>query len=158
LKGIKRDLYEGGIRDPFIAYRKGFTKPGTVNTIPIALWDMYPTFLQLAGVQSHKNIDGISMLAAIKGQKQKQHDHFYWELHESGGKQAVRMGSWKGVRLNVTTVDNAPIELYDLNADPREKNNIASKHPDIVKKIEGIMQKEYVPNKDWPLMLSEMRK
>jgi arylsulfatase A len=154
LRGIKRDLYEGGIRDPFIAYRKGFTKAGTVNTTPMAMWDMYPTFLQLAGVSSNKNIDGISMLAALKGQKQKQHHHFYWELHESGGKQAVRVGNWKGVRLNVSTTDNSPIELYDLSLDPQEKNNIALKYPEVVRQIEEIMKNEYVPNKDWPLMKS----
>lgn len=158
LRGIKRDLYEGGIRVPFIAYWKGITKAGTVNTMPLALWDMFPTFLQIAGVKQAKNIDGISMLPALKGQKQNMHAYFYWELHESGGKQAVRFGNWKGVKLDVSKRNDSPIELYDLNTDPQEKNNTASKHPDIVKQIEALMKEAHVPNAEWPLMVSEIKK
>ncbi|MDQ6610368.1 MAG: arylsulfatase [Bacteroidota bacterium] len=154
-KGIKRDLYEGGIREPFIAYQKGVTKPGTINPEPAALWDMFPTFLQLANQPIPKNIDGISILSSIKGLQQKSRDYFYWELHESGGKQAVRMGDWKGVKLNVSTSSTSPVELYDLKNDPHEKYNIAAQHPDIVSKIEAIMKEAYVPNKDWPLMPEE---
>jgi arylsulfatase A len=157
-RGIKRDLYEGGIRVPFIAYQKGVTKAGTVNAMPAALWDLYPSFLQMAGAPVTKPVDGISLVPALKGQKQKQHAYFYWELHEAGGKQAVRLGNWKGVRLNVSTDSRSPIELYDLKTDPAEKYNIASKHPDIVKKIEVIMKEAYVPNVDWPLMVSEIKK
>jgi arylsulfatase A len=97
LKGIKRDLYEGGIRVPFIVYQKQMTKPGTVNITPFALYDLYPTFLEQATMPVSKNIDGISILPALSGRKQKQHDWFYWELHEAGGKQAARMGDWKAV-------------------------------------------------------------
>lgn len=158
LKGIKRDLYEGGIRVPFIAYQKGMTKAGTVNAMPAALWDLFPSFLQLANIASTKRTDGISIVPALKGQKQNQHSYFYWELHEAGGKQAVRFGNWKGVKLNVSTTNNSPIELYDLKTDPKEKNNIALKHPEIVKKIEAIMKEAYVPNIDWPLMVDEMKK
>ena len=157
-RGIKRDLYEGGIRVPFIACKKGMTKGGTVNETPAALWDLFPTFLQLAGAQQTKTVDGISILPLLKGQKQIGHSYFYWELHEAGGKQAVRFGNWKGVKLNVSTVNNSPIELYDLKTDPQEKNNIASKHPDVVKKIENFMKEAYVPNSDWPLMESEVKK
>jgi arylsulfatase A-like enzyme len=157
-KGIKRDLYEGGIRVPFIAYQKGVTKEGAVNEMPAALWDLFPTFLEMARVKQVKNIDGISILPALKGHKQKEHEYFYWEFHEAGGRQAVRFGNWKGVRLNVSTTTNAPLELYDLKTDPQEKNNIASQHPDVVKQIEAFMKEAYVPNKDWPLMVSEIRK
>jgi len=158
LRGIKRDLYEGGIRVPFIAYQKGVTKEGAVNEMPAALWDLFPTFLEMARVKQVKNIDGISILPALKGHKQKEHEYFYWEFHEAGGRQAVRFGNWKGVRLNVSTTTNAPLELYDLKTDPQEKNNIASQHPDVVKQIEAFMKEAYVPNKDWPLMVSEIRK
>jgi arylsulfatase A-like enzyme len=157
LRGIKRDLYEGGIRVPFIVYQQGVTKAGTVNTMPAALWDMYPTFLELAKVRSTKPVDGISLLPAIRGQKQQQHQYFYWELHESGGKQAVRLGNWKGVRLNVSRKANEPLELYDLATDPQEKNNVASKYPQVVNQIETIMQQQYVPNKDWPLTVEELK-
>jgi arylsulfatase A-like enzyme len=157
-RGIKRDLYEGGIRVPFIAYKKGMTKGRTVNEMPAALWDLFPTFLQLAGLPQTKTVDGISILPSLKGQKQKGHTYFYWELQEAGGKQAVRFGDWKGVKLNVSTVNNPPMELYDLKTDPQEKNNIASRHPDVVKKIKEFMKTAYVPNSDWPLMVSEMKK
>ena len=155
LKGIKRDLYEGGIREPFIVYRKGVTKEGGVNNTPVAMWDLYSTFLELAGKHLTDKVDGISMLPSIKGKRQKVHEYFYWELHEAGGKQAVRMGNWKGVKLNVNISNDSPIELYDLESDPEEKNNIATQHPEVVEKIESIMKSSHVRNNDWPLLVSE---
>lgn len=157
LRGIKRDVYEGGIRVPFIAWQKGFTKPGMTNTMPAALWDLFPTFLQHAGISPPQKIDGISIVPALKGQRQKQHEYFYWEFHEQGGKQAVLFGDWKGVRLNVSNTGNSPIELYNLKADLQEKNNVAGQHPAIVKQIEKIMKEAYVPNRDWPLMPGEAK-
>jgi arylsulfatase A len=157
LKGIKRDLYEGGIRVPFIAYQPGITKPGTVNTMPAAFWDLYPTFLEMANISSINQTDGISLVKSLRGQKQKAHSYFYWELHESGGKQALRLGDWKGVKLNVSTNENSTIELYDLSTDPQEKNNVASTHPGIVQQIETLMKQAYTPNKDWPLKPGEIR-
>lgn len=156
LRGIKRDLYEGGIRVPFIAYQKGITKAGTVNTMPFALWDLYPTFLEMAGAPLTKHTDGISMLPAISGKKQAGHKYFYWEFHEAGGRQAVRMGDWKAVKADVSK--NSPaLELYHLKNDPQEKNNVATKYPAIVKQIEEIMKEAYVPNRDWPLLVKEMK-
>lgn len=155
LTGIKRDLYEGGIREPFIAYQKGVTPPGTLNDIPSALWDLFPSFLQLAGLPVPQHVDGISLVPALRGGKQQEHDYFYWELHESGGRQAVRMGNWKGVKLNVSRTANAPVELYDLKTDPWEKNNVAAQHPEIIKQLEAIMQSAHVPNKAWPLFANE---
>jgi arylsulfatase A len=157
LRGIKRDVYEGGIREPFIAYQKGFTKPGTVNKMPMALWDLYPTFLQIARIPIPKNIDGFSIVAALKDRPLRSHSYFYWELHEGGGKQAVRMGEWKGVRLNVTTSVDARVELYNLKKDPRETNNVAAQFPEVAKKIETIMTQSHVDNKDWPLFKTEVK-
>jgi len=154
-RGIKRDLYEGGIREPFIAYQKGVTRAGSVNHMPAALWDLFPSFLELAGQPIPKNIDGISILPALKGKAQKGHAYLYWEFHEMGGKQAIRMGDWKGVKVDVSKKTDSPLELYNLKTDPFEKNNIAAKHPDIVKKIEALMKEAYVPNPDWPLLVGE---
>src|SRR5258705_5736822 len=110
-RGIKRDLYEGGIRVPFIAYWKGKIVPGTREQ-PGAVWDIYPTFLELAGRPATQNIDGISILPTLtrKG-KQKEHEYFYWEFHENNGRQAVRWKNWKGIKLNVGKDAAAPLEL-----------------------------------------------
>jgi arylsulfatase A-like enzyme len=153
-KGIKRDLYEGGIRVPFIAYWKGKIQPAVSNQLA-AFWDLYPTFLQIGNV-APKKTDGISILPALlKKGKQQQHEYFYWEFHENNGRQAIRWNNWKGIKLNVSTNANAPVELYDLTTDPGEQNNITSKHPDIVKKIEAMMKEAHVENKDWPLLVGE---
>lgn len=155
LKGIKRDLYEGGIRVPFIAYWPDKIRPGITGQTA-ALWDIYPSLLSLAGVGLPNKTDGYSLLPTFfqKG-KQRQHEYFYWEFHELGGRQAVRLGNWKGIRLAVNENNDAAIELYDLRTDPREQNNIASKFPLVVRRIEAIMRQEHVLNPDWPLLKSE---
>ncbi|HLG40720.1 MAG TPA: sulfatase-like hydrolase/transferase, partial [Chitinophagaceae bacterium] len=156
-RGIKRDLYEGGIRVPFIAYWKNKVKPGVTDQIA-AFWDLYPTFLQMAGVAITKKIDGISILPTLlKKGNQKQHEYFYWEFHEQNGKQAVRWKNWKGIKLNVSKNADGPLELYDLSADPGEKNNVAEKYPAVVKKIEDIMREAYTPDKNWPLLASGIK-
>lgn len=156
-RGIKRDLYEGGIRVPFIAYWKKKIKPGTTDQVA-AFWDLYPTFLQMAGVVVTKKIDGISILPTLlKKGNQKQHEYFYWEFHEQNGKQAVRWKNWKGIKLNVSKDADALPELYDLSTDPDEKNNVAEKFPAIVKKIENMMREAYTPDKSWPLFASEIK-
>lgn len=154
-RGIKRDMYEGGIRVPFIASWQGKIKAGTMNELPAAWWDLFPTFQQLAHIPVSKNIDGISIVSALTGKPQQTHEYLYWEFHEQGGKQAVRYGNWKGVRLNVSTESDAPIELYDLTSDPAEQHNIAAAHPDIVKKIASFMQQAHVPDANWPLLPGE---
>ncbi|MCJ7730381.1 MAG: arylsulfatase, partial [Sedimentisphaerales bacterium] len=103
LRGYKRDLYEGGIRVPMLARWPGKIKAGSVTSHISAFWDFLPTCCELVGIETPPNFDGISMLPTLLGQtrKQKKHEFLYWEFHEQGKKQAVRMGDWKGVRLNV---------------------------------------------------------
>lgn len=157
-KGIKRDLYEGGIRVPFIAYLPGKIRSSVVDE-PAALWDMYPTFLQMAGVPVKKKIDGISLGPTLfRMGKQKPHDFFYWEFHESGGRQAVRWGKWKAIKLAVTKVPDPAIELYDLDKDPQEMNNVAAQYPEIVRKMEELFSREHQYSPDWPLLFKEIKK
>jgi arylsulfatase A len=158
LHGIKRDLYEGGIRIPFIAAWKGKIKPGSTSDFIGAFWDLFPTFQQVAGIPPTPGIDGLSILLTLLGndRQQRPHEYLYWEFHENDGRQAVRMGKWKGVRLNVNKQKDAPIELYDLDKDPSEKNNIAAAHPDIVRKIAAILRQAHAPDSNWPLLAQEI--
>jgi len=152
LRGIKRDLYEGGMREPMIAWWPGKIKAGGTSDYIGAFWDFLPTFAELAKTPQPKNIDGISIVPALLGQKNApMHPWLYWEFHEQGGKQAVRMGKWKGVKLNVTSQPNGPIELYDLTTDEAEKNNVADKHPDVVAAIRKIMEQQHRESPDFPL-------
>jgi arylsulfatase A len=153
LKGYKRDLYEGGIRTPMLVRWPGKVKAASVSDHISAFWDIMPTFAEITGAQLPASTDGISFLPELIGKKdQKKHEFLYWEFHELGGKTAVRMGNWKGIRLNVDKDPNGVIELYDLSKDIGETNNIAASNPEIVKKIETIMKREHVPSKDFPFV------
>lgn len=147
-RGIKRDLYEGGIRMPFIARWPGKIEAGSENDFLGAFWDVLPTISELAGASElPKNIDGISFASTLFGRKaEKEHDYLYWEFYEDGGKQAVRKGDWKAVRLNVHKKPDAPIELYNLATEPGEQNNIAAAHPEVVEELSNIMNKAHTQN------------
>jgi arylsulfatase A len=150
LKGYKRDLYEGGIRTPLIVKWPGKVREGSTNDHISAFWDVMPTLAEITGGKSPEEIDGISFLPALLGKTQKQHEFLYWEFHEQGGKQAVRMGNWKAVKLDVDKNPDGDIELYDIIKDIGETNNVAKQNPDITKKMQAIMKKEHVPSKDYP--------
>ena len=148
LRGIKRDLYEGGIRVPMIMRWPARIKQGVVSDQVWAFWDFLPTAAEIAGVTPPKNIDGISMLPTLLGQKQtNQHEFLYWEFHESGTKQAVRMGDWKGVRLG----PDKPLELYNLKTDLKEKANVADKNPEVVARIEEYLKTARTESEHWPI-------
>lgn len=151
-KGYKRDVYEGGIRVPFIAKWKGKIKPGSMSDHISALWDILPTLAEVAGMEIQHNIDGISLLPSMLGKEQSQHKYLYWEFHEQGGKQAVRKDDWKAVRLNVKLKVSSPVELYNLAEDPTETNDIAEKHPEKVKELEALMKEAHVESVIFPFV------
>ncbi|SHG55847.1 arylsulfatase [Fodinibius roseus] len=143
----KAFVHEGGIRVPMIASWPGVIEPGSKTDHLSAQWDVMPTLSDIAGVDAPDNIDGISFAPILRGdeEQQRRHTHLYWEFPASGGQQAVRLGEWKGIRKNIIRTGNMDIELYNLEEDIQEQHNIADQHPEIIEKIEGIMQKEHTP-------------
>ncbi len=146
-QGIKRDLYDGGVRVPMIAHWPGKIKAGQVNHQPFALWDFLPTLAEIAEAQAPAGIDGISILPALLGGKQRNHEFLYWEFHERGFEQAVRMGEWKAVRHGL----NKPVELYDLKTDIGEQRGLAAQYPDVVQRIEEILETARTDSKEFPI-------
>ena len=155
LRGIKRDLYEGGIRVPLIArWPAGGTPRGATSDHVGAFWDLLPTFAELSGATPPAGIDGISLVPVLTGRaaEQARHEYLYWEFHEGKATaQAVRLGDWKGVR----PAPNAALELYDLAGDLGEERNVAAAHRDIVERIESIMTTARTENEIWPLRTPE---
>lgn len=152
-RGIKRDLYEGGIRVPVIASWPAVIKKGRQSDHMGAFWDFLPTFAELTDQPAPKNIDGISILSTLTSKgKQEQHNFLYWEFHEEGGRQAVRMGDWKGVRLGIIADSNAPVQLFNLATDPAETTDISAAHPEVVQELERIMKSAHVEHENFPLV------
>ena len=142
-RGIKRELYEGGIRLPLIAWAPGNIAAESTSEHLCAFWDMMPTFAGIAGVEVPDSIvqDGISILPALTGMgEQSCHDYLYWEFHEAGGRQAVRRGNWKAVRQHVGADPDGPVELYDLSVDIHEDHDLANRYPEIVREMAVIMR------------------
>ena len=147
-RGIKRDLYEGGIRVPLLARWPGRIKAGVVSDHVGAFWDVLPTLAALAGAPCPADTDGISLLPTLLGrpEQQRQHEFLYWEFHEGGSIQAVRMGRWKAVRPF-----GKRLELYDLQTDIGETHNVAGDHPDVVATIEKYLTTARTESEFWPL-------
>ena len=148
LRGIKRDLYEGGIRVPLIVYWPGTIVPA-VSDHPSAFWDFMPTALDLASVYTPENLDGISFMPTIFQYQQPSHQFLYWEFHERGKKQAVRMDNYKAIRF----LEEDRVELYDLSTDPGEQSDIAADQPDVLSRIVYHMNHTRSPSEEWPLEL-----
>jgi arylsulfatase A-like enzyme len=146
-RGIKRDLYEGGIRVPFIVRWPGKIEAGQVSHHISAFWDLLPTACELAGLETMEQPDGISFLPTLLGKPQTEHPYLYWEFFEQGGKQAVRAGKWKAVRLKVNQNPSGPLELYDLEQDPGEERNIAAEYPDVADDMAALLNKARTPSK-----------
>ncbi len=146
LRGIKRDLYEGGIRVPMIARWPGTVPAGRVSDQVWAHWDVLPTLAAIAGARVPDAIDGVSVAAAITGKTRVEHAPLYWEFHERGFQQAVRMGRWKAVRLT----PEAALEIYDLDTDLGEQHDVAAAHPDVVRRMEDYLKTARTESALWP--------
>ena len=138
LRGLKMDVYEGGIRIPFIAYWKNKIKSGQHSDLISGHWDMFNTFSELSG-QKELSSDGISLVPELLGKEgQKEHEFIYFEYPEKRGQIAIRIGNWKGVKVDVKTNFISKCELYNLKNDIQETNNVANKYPEILKKLDSI--------------------
>ena len=147
LRGLKTTLHEGGIRVPLIARWPGRIEPGSVTDHLSAFWDFLPTFAEVIGTELQVNVDGVSLLATLRGRpaEQRQHEYLYWEYQ---GTQAVRIGDWKAVRRGV----DGEIELYDLSTDIAEQRDVAAQHPEIVARIAEIMRDGRTESQLFPLV------
>ncbi|MDZ4288951.1 MAG: sulfatase-like hydrolase/transferase, partial [Prosthecobacter sp.] len=149
LRGFKRSMYEGGLRQAGIARWPGQIPAGRVSQEPWAFWDFLPTAAELAGAEFTANAktDGLSIVSLLKGGKAPARDYFYWELHEKQSIQAVRFGVWKAVKNG----PKAKIELYHLGTDVAESSDVAVSQPDLVAKAEALMQSARTENPNFPL-------
>mgnify|MGYP002031739172 CR=1 FL=1 len=149
LRGGKRDLYEGGIRVPFVAWWPGKIEPGSNSAYPSAFWDFLPTACELAGIEpTEKSLNGISYLPTLMGQKQKNRDAvLYWEFNEVDGPiQAIRKGNWKAVKYL-----EKPIELYNLASDISETTDLATRQPDQAARMLELLDNTRTHSDEFPL-------
>ncbi|MCW3465270.1 arylsulfatase [Chitinophaga nivalis] len=146
LKGLKMDLYEGGIREPLIARWPGKIPAGKTVDIPGVQYDLMATFAAIAGVPAPPN-DGISLLPAMTGNNRQQanRNYLYFEYPEKGGAVAIRIGKWKAIKNGLKQNRHQPWELYDLEADPGEQHNLAAAHKDLLPQFDRIVQQEHRP-------------
>lgn len=150
VRGYKRDLTDGGVRVPTIAWWPGAIAPGSTSGHVAYFGDVMATAAELAGAKLPNNVDSISFLPALRGEAagQRQHEFLYWEFHERGFSQAVLyQGRWKGIRLR----PDLPLVLYDLASDLTEQNDVAADHPQIVAKLEAYLKTARSDSADWPI-------
>ena len=136
--------HEGGIRAPMIASWPAKIGNGLISTHISAFWDVLPTICDIAGMKNPEYTDGISFLPELLGKKQKAHPYLYWEFPETDGQQAIRLGKWKGIRQDIKK-GNLHIQLFNLESDLQELNDVSAQHPEIVKTMAEIMVREHVP-------------
>lgn len=156
LRGFKRSLHEGGLRQACIARWPGVVPAGRVSDEPWAFWDFLPTAAELAGaaIPAGFQPDGLSLVSFLKGGPAPSRECFYWELHEGTSLQAVRFADWKAVR----SAPGKTLELYDLKADVAESSDLAAAHPELIAKAESLMTSSRAEHPDWPLVAKRQGK
>ena len=153
LRGIKRYLYEGGLRAAMTVRWPGRVPAGATSEFIWDMRDVFPTLCELAGVKAPAHLDGLSIMPTLMGGSQKGRAMHYWEIH-SPFQQAVRMGPWKGIRFGTS----AAIELYHLTRDPGEQNNVADSWPLIVEQMEAFMESARTESPYFPSQSRDSRR
>ena len=152
-RGTKRDLYDGGIRTPFIVHWPAQIQPGKVSFHVAAFWDFLPTACEILDLQPPVVSDGISYLSALTGKgEQARHEYLYWEFHEQGGKQAVLKDNWKIIRLFVNQPERTKPELYNLSSDPSEQLNVSGQYPGKTAELESIIDRAHTNSSLFPFV------
>ncbi len=149
--GIKRSLTDGGIRVPLIAWNPRLIRPGTVTDHVAYFGDWFATACDFAGVPVPAGLDSISFAPTLRAQPaaQAKHEFLYWEFHEKGFSQAaLYQGRWKAIRLQTV---NAPVALYDLQADIAEKTDVSAQNPELTAKLASYLKNARSENPDWPV-------
>ncbi|MDA8633360.1 arylsulfatase [Verrucomicrobiales bacterium] len=147
LRGMKRDLTDGGIRVPAIAKWPGKIAAGSESDVLSGFQDVFPTLADVVGLTLSEELDGKSLAPSLfgKSEEQKHHQFLYWEFLEKGGKKAVTTMKWKAIQLDTMKPNPLPTALYDLENDPSEENDVAAEHPEVVKKMEKWISESHVP-------------
>jgi arylsulfatase A-like enzyme len=147
LRGLKMEVYEGGIRIPMIAYWKNKIKARQTTDHISAQYDVMATCAELLNVKPAYPTDGVSFLPTLLNKNtQKQHEYLYIEYPENGGQLAIRKEDWKGVKRNVKANPAATWEIYNLKDDLGERNNLAAAHPELAKEFDEIVKREHRPS------------
>ncbi len=148
LSGTKGKIQEGGIRVPLVMRwprminAASKMKAGSQIDKVVDVTDLLPTFCELAGVPSPLSIDGVSIAPTLTGSGHQRHREFI--IHEASNGQSIIRGKHKLVRTRIKGNKTTPLELYDLQIDPSEQNNIAAAHPDVVNKLHELLLGERV--------------
>lgn len=142
LRGLKRDLYEGGIRVPMIAWGPGIVPGGQVSDHAWGSWDFMATFADLAGAPASPP-SGLSMANLLRASGPVPvHPYMYWEFDNRWAGhlvQAVRRGNWKLLRFQQE--GGTSFELYNLARDIGEYDNLAVRYPEVVAELKGVMDR-----------------
>jgi len=150
-RGAKRDLYEGGIREPFIAWWPGTIEAGSESDHMSAFWDFMPTACELAGVETPNASTGISYLPVLLGEDQPKHTYLYWEFPIKGYQIAIRHGQWKAIKTGLEENPRASWQLYNLAVDTDESDDIAAEHPEILEQMDKFVSEAHEPSEHFPM-------
>jgi arylsulfatase len=153
-RGHKGQLYEGGVRVPFLASWPGHLPEGAVSDHLVSTVDVTATVLDLIGAPAATDpqvaADSVSFAAAARGEVSAPSRPFlYWEYRPAGA-QAVRRGDWKLVRTGLKK-GSPQLALYDLSTDPEESRDLSGSSPELVAELEALMDASHVPSDGFPL-------